>query len=94
LTSPLPGCGKTVLLDVLSNLVPRRHLTDNITAAGIYYQVHTYQSTMLVDEADNLELAAKSALIAVLNSGHRRRRQITRFKKSYRTWAPMAITRQ
>jgi Protein of unknown function (DUF3631) len=91
LLSPVRGCGKTVLLDVLSNLVPRPHKTDNITAAGIYYQVHTSQSTMLVDEADNLEFAARGALIATLNSGYRKGRRITRFKFSYRTWAPMAI---
>jgi Protein of unknown function (DUF3631) len=91
LTSPLPGVGKSALLDVLNTLVPRPHLTDSITAAGIYYQVHTFQSTMLIDEADNLDLAAKGALIAVLNSGHRRGRRITRYKASWRTWAPMAI---
>jgi Protein of unknown function (DUF3631) len=91
LLSPVRGCGKSVLLNVLNNLVPRPHKTDNITAAGIYYQVDTYQSTMLVDEADNLEFAARSALIAVLNSGYQKGGRFTRFKTSYRTWAPMAI---
>ena len=35
LTSPVRGCGKSVGLDVLSRLVARSELTDNITAAAV-----------------------------------------------------------
>jgi hypothetical protein len=51
--------------------------------------------TLLIDEGDNLELSAKAALRAVLNSGHRRGGAITRFiggqPHRYPTFAPIAL---
>ena len=85
------------MLDVLSRLVARPELTDNITAAAIYDTIDRERCTLLIDEADNLELSAKGALRAVLNSGHRkggtirrgtgkqrRREAAVTFAKSYR----------
>jgi Protein of unknown function (DUF3631) len=90
LVSPVRGCGKTVLLDVLKCLVPIPHKTDHASAAGIYDLAHR-RHTLLVDEADNLDLADNQALRAVLNSGHSRGGQVTRFQKTYSTFTPMAI---
>jgi len=95
LTSPVRGCGKTVLLDVLRCLVPRAHKTDSITPAAIYHLIDRDRSTLLVDEGDNLGLVFNSTLRAVLNSGHRKGGRTTRFvggdARPFSTYAPMAI---
>jgi hypothetical protein len=95
LTSPVKGCGKTTLLDVLSTLVARPEKSDNITAAAIYDAIDRDRCTLLIDEADNLELSAKGALRAVLNSGHRKGGLFTRFVRGRRhrflTFAPVAL---
>jgi hypothetical protein len=95
LTSPVRNCGKTTLLDVCSRLVARPEKTDNTSAAAIYYLVDTAHRTLLVDEADNLELGAKSVLRAVLNSGHRKGGSVMRFisghPKRFATFAPVAV---
>jgi uncharacterized protein DUF3631 len=83
------------LLDVLSRLVARPELTDNITAAAIYDTIDRERCTLLLDEADNLELSAKGALRAVLNSGHRKggtiRRGTGKQRRKYSTHAPIAL---
>jgi len=95
LTSPVRGCGKSVALDVLSRLVARPDKTDNITAAAIYDIIDRERCTLLIDEADNLELSAKGALRAVLNSGHRKggtiRRGTGKQRRRYQTFAPIAL---
>jgi uncharacterized protein DUF3631 len=95
LTSPVRGCGKSVALDVLSRLVARPDKTDNITAAAIYDVIDREHCTLLIDEADNLELSAKGALRAVLNSGYRKggtiRRGTGKQRRKYRTFAPIAL---
>jgi hypothetical protein len=78
LTSPVRGCGKSVGLDVLSRLVARPELSDNITAAAVYDTIDRTQCTLLMDEFDNQELSAKAALRAVLNAGYRHGRKIHR----------------
>src|SRR5262249_61656597 len=95
LTSPVRDCGKTTLLDVLSRLVARPEKTDNITAAAIYDTIDRERCTLLIDEADNLEVSAKGALRAVLNSGYRKggsvRRGTGRQRRKYQTFAPIAL---
>jgi hypothetical protein len=95
LTSPVRGCGKSTALNVLSRLVARPEMVDNITAAALYDTVDKYHCTMLIDEADNLELSAKAALRAVLNSGHLKGRSIRRGTgkqaRRYSTFAPIAL---
>src|SRR5215472_6535266 len=93
--SPVRSCGKTTLLDVMSLMVARSEKTDNITAAAIYMAVHEDRCTLLIDEADNLELSAKGALRAVLNSGYRKGGSIMRVmgkrRKRFSTFAPVAV---
>src|SRR6516162_4454000 len=95
LTSPVRGCGKTVGLDVLDRLVARSYLTDNITAASLYDTIDRDRCTLLMDEFDNQEIAAKAALRAVLNAGYRKGRRVTRGvgkqRREYRIFAPIAI---
>jgi hypothetical protein len=95
LTSPVRGCGKTVGLDVLDRLVARPYLTDNITAAAVYDTIDRERCTLLMDEFDNQEIAAKAALRAVLNAGYRKGRKVTRgvgkHRREYKVFAPVAI---
>jgi putative DNA primase/helicase len=69
LTSPVRSCGKTTLLDVSKHMVARPRKIDSITAAGVYHLVD-WGCTLLVDEADNLQIAG--TLKAILNGGHRK----------------------
>jgi hypothetical protein len=94
-TSPVRGCGKTTLLDLLEALCVRPLKSDSITAASIYHAVDRDHSTLLIDEADNLGLALNGPLRAVLNSGHRRGGKVTRYHgcqaRSFSTFAPVAV---
>ena len=78
LTSPVRGCGKSITLSVLARLVARHELVDNITAGALYDTLDRYRPTMLIDEADNLELSAQAALRAILNAGYYKGRYIRR----------------
>ena len=96
LTSPVRNCGKTTALDVLSRLVAWHELFDSITAAAIYDSTNKAPTpTLLIDEADNLELSAQGTLRGVLNSGYRRGRKVRRgvgkHARTYSTFAPMAL---
>jgi hypothetical protein len=94
-TSPVRGCGKTTLLDLLEAMCVRPLKSDSITAASIYHAVDREHPTLLIDEADNLGLAFNGALRAVLNSGHRRGGKVTRYHggqaRSFATFAPVAV---
>ncbi len=73
LRSPVPGCGKTQLIDVLIKLVARPEKVDSITTASIYHLIDESHPTLCIDEADNLGIALNQngKLRAVFNSGHR-----------------------
>ena len=94
-TSPVRGCGKTTVLDLLEAMCVRPLKSDSITAASIYHAVDREHPTLLIDEADNLGLAFNGALRAVLNSGHRRGGKVTRYHggqaRSFSTFAPVAV---
>ena len=97
LSSPVKGCGKTTLLDILSSLVARAHRSDSVTAAVLYHYVNKLRSTMLLDEVDNLNLPGKdkNVLRTVLNSGYRRGGAVDRVIKnapvSFAVFAPVAL---
>src|SRR5262245_10126388 len=95
LTSPVRGCGKTTLLDIYSLLVAGGEKSDSITAALIYHLIDRQRCTLLIDEADKLELSAKGVLRAVLNSGHRkggvRRHLVNGQPCKFSTFAPIAL---
>ena len=95
LTSPVRGCGKSITLSVLARLVARHELVDNITAAALYDTLDRYRPTMLIDEADNLELSAQAALRAILNAGYYKgryiRRGVGRQARRYAVFAPVAL---
>jgi hypothetical protein len=68
-----PGCGKTLLLEVLNCLVFNPRAAVSITASTVLRTFGIIKPTMLVDEAHRLLRAQdKSELISVLNVGHYR----------------------
>jgi hypothetical protein len=76
--SPEKGCGKTTFLDVLERLTWRPLLTPSIQPAGIFRVVEAWQPTLLIDEADGMNLNENDALRSILNSGHRRGGKVIR----------------
>jgi hypothetical protein len=96
-TSPTPECGKTTVLTVLGELVPRPLPASNITSAAFFRAVDKWQPTVLIDEADTF-LRDSDELRGILNSGHNRRNAwIIRTQgdehepRRFSTWAAKAI---
>jgi putative DNA primase/helicase len=69
--SPTPECGKSTLLRLVGDLVPRKCLASNITAAAAYRTIDMWQPTLLLDEADTF-LSGNHGLRGILNSSHSR----------------------
>jgi putative DNA primase/helicase len=64
-------CGKTLILELLLNLVFRPLPVSNITASSLFRVIERYKPTLLLDEADTF-LGDNDELRGVLNSGYRR----------------------
>jgi hypothetical protein len=73
LRSPVAGCGKTVLLDILVRLTARGAKFGSITTAAIYHLIDETHPCLLLDEMDNagITLQLNGKLRAVLNDGYR-----------------------
>jgi hypothetical protein len=71
ISSPVKGCGKTTLRDVLAVLVPRPLATENLTVAVLFRLVDAHAPTILADEYDAW-LQENEELRGLINSGHRR----------------------
>ena len=97
LRSPVADCGKTTLLDVLARLTARPAKFDAITTAAIYRLIDETHPTLLIDEADNLNLALQpnGRLRAVFNSGHRNGGTVAISERGtprkFSTFAPLAL---
>ena len=96
--SPVPECGKTTALSILSALVPRPLPTSNITPAVIFRVIAKRRPTLLIDEADTFMQG--DDMRGILNSGHTRATaQVWRCEgesrepKGFSTWAPVAIAK-
>jgi Protein of unknown function (DUF3631) len=75
-SSAVPGCGKSLLLEVLEPLVARAWKTGGMTGAALARKVHSEVPTLLLDEADQAfsrEREYVAALSGLLNDGYRRR---------------------
>ena len=95
LISPVRGCGKTVVLSLLDELCANSARSDGITAAALFRMIDQGVLTLLIDEADNLDLATDGIFRAVVNSGHRRHgkfvRVIANSPRAFKTFAPLAV---
>jgi hypothetical protein len=63
-------CGKTLLLELLLNLVFRPLPASNITAPSLFRAIEKYKPTLLLDEADTF-LHNNDELRGIINSGYR-----------------------
>jgi hypothetical protein len=80
---PAKRCGKSRLLDVLTETVHEPMLTINTTPAAVFRSITEEPPTLLVDEADTIFGTPKQAekneeMRGLLNAGHQRNRYVTR----------------
>ena len=74
-TSPVPGCGKTTVLEHLERLTPNPLMGSHATPALIARVVGSDRPTLLLDETDNLldpKREGVGDLVSILNSGYRK----------------------
>jgi len=97
ITSPMPRCGKTIVLIVLGAFVPRRMFASSVTPAVLFRTIEKYGPTLLIDEADTF-IADNEELRGVLNSGHTRTTAVViravgddHDPREFSTWCPKAI---
>jgi hypothetical protein len=71
LVSPVPRCGKTLVLDLLAHIVRRPLAASNVTPAVVFRVIQDHHPTLLIDEADTF-LHGRDAMVGILNAGHTR----------------------
>jgi len=72
ITSATAESGKTRVIDFVGYLAVKPWRTTAATTASVFRQIDAEQPTVLFDEFDNVDLATRKELIAVLNVGHSR----------------------
>jgi 5S rRNA maturation endonuclease (ribonuclease M5) len=70
ISSPVMGCGKSTLTDILSRLVLRPLKASNATSASIFRVIEMHKPCLLIDEGDTF-VKLSEELRGILNSGHR-----------------------
>jgi hypothetical protein len=96
IVSPAPRCGKTTLLDIISELVSKPIQTENLSLAVMFRIIELAGPTLLIDEADSF-LKDNEEMRGILNSGHRRGGQYLRIvgedlePRAFRVFAATAI---
>ena len=96
ITSPVKGCGKTTLLDLLGYLVSRPFRADNITPGALYRFVEMQRPTLLLDETDAW-MDDKEELRGIVNAGYTRSGSVIRCvgdnleARAFSAWCPKAI---
>jgi hypothetical protein len=95
LESPVRGCGKTTLLNIIKTLAFKTTKSDHLTAAVLFRLIDRDRATLLLDEADNQDLPNDPTLRAVINSGHHCDGKIMRYLdggiREFSTFAPLAF---
>ncbi len=71
INSATKRAGKTLLLEIVSLLMPRCLFASNITAAALFRAVDKFKPCLLVDEADTF-LRDSDELRGILNASHRK----------------------
>jgi hypothetical protein len=80
LKSPVKGCGKSTMLDVLEVFVVKPLLTVSVTPAGLYRLIEKYHPCVLIDEADSYG-KDDDELRNIVNGGYERDRPVIRVNK-------------
>lgn len=101
--SPEKRCGKSLLLEVVSYLVPNSRMTSSISVSALFRMIEKDESQVfLIDEADatfgrNGDREKAEALRQVLNSGFKRGQVVWRCDgknfepKEFRVFCPVAL---
>lgn len=101
--SPEKRCGKSLLLEVISYLVPRSRMTSSISVSALFRTIEKDESVVfLIDEADALfgrngDKEKAEAIRQILNSGFKRGQVVTRCDgknfepKDFRIFCPVAL---
>jgi len=88
ITAPEKQCGKSTLLNLISELTSEPHKTDNITAASMFRRIEANpRVTFLIDEADTF-LPENNEMRNIINSGFERQGSVTRSIKKNGEWVP------
>jgi len=69
LTSPVYGCGKTVLQDLLAEMSNKSKKAANISMSSVFRLLHAKQPTLFLDEIDTY-FQNREELIGFLNAGY------------------------
>ena len=95
LLSPVRGCGKTTVLNLIQALAFKVKKFDHTTPAVLFRLIDREHPSILLDEADNQDLPVTAALRAVINSGHHTDGKVCRYldgeEKVFSTFAPLAL---
>jgi hypothetical protein len=79
ITSAEPGCGKSVVLDLMALLMPRCISVVEITDAALYRSIKMWEPSFAIDEFDDvLKDHSRQVLRSVINSGHARGKGVVR----------------
>jgi putative DNA primase/helicase len=95
ISAPTMGSGKSVLLDVLTTMVPRALEAANLSTAVAFRAIEQFRPVLMIDEVDTF-LRDNEELRGVLNSGHRKGGQVLRCEgdnielRAFKTFAPVA----
>lgn len=95
-TSPDKNCGKSTLRNVISTVVPRALLTENLSVAVMFRVIEKHRPTLLADECDGW-IRDNDELRSLLNAGHRRGGQALRCEgeknevRAFNVFAPAVL---
>jgi hypothetical protein len=72
-SSPVPQCGKTRLLETLELVVSNTRRASNISEAALFRVIEKFRPTLMLDEAESLKSKSERAeyLRQILNAGNR-----------------------
>lgn len=101
ITSPEPECGKSTLFDILERLVNNPFTTMGASESSIFRSIELHHPTMMLDEFDHFDVANRSPLLGILNSGYKPNGSITRSAigksknwdeiQHFSTWCPKVL---
>jgi hypothetical protein len=97
ITSPTKGCGKSNLLILIGNMLPRSYLSSHLTVATIFRLVDKYKISLAIDEADQ-SFRNNDEMVSLLNTGYlRHTSDLPRCVgekyevRTFSTWGPKVI---
>jgi len=96
-TAATRGCGKTLLLDVISTLLPRALRIENLTPAVLFRIIAKERPALLVDECDR-HLKENYELVGLLNAGFTKGGLVPRCEgdknevRLFQVFAPVALS--